>query len=313
MLVTGLAGDYAAADATARPWYAGAMQLHSVEGNTQKLDGGSMFGNCPRVLWERWAPADEKHRIDLACRSLLVRDGDRTILLETGIGAFFEPKLRERYGVQESEHVLLASLAELGVTPEQVDVVVLSHLHFDHAGGLLRAWAQTEGKLELAFPNAAYVVGSEAWDRAQHPHPRDRASFIPGLCELLQGTGRLELVGTERSATLGPAFSFSFSQGHTPGLMLTRVEGPRGPVTFMGDLIPGVPWVHLPITMGYDRYPELLIEEKQAMLERVVAEGGWAFFTHDPAVAAATISRDDKGKFSAAETLARVAWDATSD
>ena len=273
------------------------MQLRSVEGNTQKLDGGSMFGNCPRVLWERWAPADDQHRIDLACRCLLVREGDRTILLEAGIGAFFEPKLRARYGVQEAEHVLLASLAAVGVAPEDVDVVVLSHLHFDHAGGLLRAWDDTSGALELAFPSARYVVGREAWVRARDPHPRDRASFIPGLCELMQD--RVEIVDGARSQLLGDKFSFRYSQGHTPGLMLTRVDGSEGPVTFMGDLIPGVPWVHLPITMGYDRYPELLIDEKQAMLEDVLAEEGWAFFTHDPAIAAAKIARDAHGKFSA--------------
>lgn len=284
------------------------MQMFSVEGNTQKLDGGSMFGNCPRVVWERWAPADDAHRIDLACRSLLVRDGGKTVLLESGIGAFFEPKLRERYGVQESEHVLLRSLAEIGVKPEDVDVIVLSHLHFDHAGGVLKAWSDTQGKLELAFPNATYVIGREAWGRAKDPHPRDRASFIAGLCELIEATGRLELVDGERSSTLGEAYSFSFSQGHTPGLMLTRVATPRGPVTFMGDLIPGVPWVHLPITMGYDRYPELLIDEKELMLERVIREDGWAFFTHDPRVAAAKITKDEKGKFAATEPLERLRW-----
>lgn len=285
------------------------MQLFSVEGNTQKLDGGSMFGNCPRVVWERWAPADEAHRIDLACRSLMVRDDSGgTVLLESGIGAFFEPKLRERYGVQESEHVLLRSLAALGVAPEDVDVIVLSHMHFDHAGGVLKAWSETQGKLALAFPNAAYVIGREAWGRAMDPHPRDRASFIPGLCELIVATGKLELIDGERSSTLGGKFSFTYSQGHTPGLMLTRVESTHGPVTFMGDLIPGVPWVHLPITMGYDRYPELLIDEKEMMLERVIREGGWAFFTHDPRVAAAKITRDDKGKFAAGETLAQLRW-----
>ena len=117
----------------------------SLEGNTQKLDGGSMFGNAPRALWERWAIPDSRHRIDLACRALLVREeppqGDpRWLLFETGIGAFFEPALKDRYGVQESEHVLLESLASLGLSHEDIDVVVLSHLHFDHAGGLLSAW-----------------------------------------------------------------------------------------------------------------------------------------------------------------------------
>jgi glyoxylase-like metal-dependent hydrolase (beta-lactamase superfamily II) len=284
------------------------VRLDSVPGNTQKLDGGAMFGNAPRAVWARWCPPDDKNRIDLACRALLVReDSGRTVLFEAGIGAFFEPALRERYGVQEEEHVLLASLDALGVRPGDVDVIVLSHLHFDHAGGVLAKWREGEPPA-LAFPRARWVVGSEAWSRARTPHARDRASFIAPLQPLLEATGRLEIVASDRSATLGERYRFSFSQGHTPGLMLARVESPRGPVTFMGDLIPGVPWVHLPITMGYDRYPELLIDEKQAMLDRVRGEGGWAFFTHDVATAAAKIAVDDKGRYHTYDPQAEVHW-----
>jgi glyoxylase-like metal-dependent hydrolase (beta-lactamase superfamily II) len=263
-----------------------------------------MFGNCPRPVWETWAPPDERHRITLACRALLViEDGGRKVLLEAGIGAFFEPKLRERFGVQEDRHVLLDSLAKASVTPEEIDVVVLSHLHFDHAGGVLDAWKEGEPR-KLVFPKASYVVSRRAWDRANAPHARDRASFIPELQGLLEATGRLEIVEEGKGSTiLGPKYSFTLSEGHTPGLMLTRVEGwSEGPVTFLGDLVPGAPWVHLPITMGYDRYPELLIDEKQALLEKIRTEKGWAFFTHDPIVAASRVARDDKGKYSAVET-----------
>ena len=269
------------------------MQLWSINGNSQKLDGGAMFGNAPKAMWSRWIAPDELNRIPLACRCLLIKDLEgRNILFETGIGAFFEPSLRERYGVVESHHVLLDSLAAAGVSHEDIDVVVLSHLHFDHAGGLLAAWE--DGKTpQLLFPHAKFLVGAQHWQRAMKPHPRDRASFIPELQQLLLESGRLELVAGEYSQTLGPVVRFHFSDGHTPGLMLAEFAS----VVFCADLIPGKHWVHLPITMGYDRFPEALIEEKRAFLEDKLARNVRLFFTHDHACAIARVTRDERGRY----------------
>jgi glyoxylase-like metal-dependent hydrolase (beta-lactamase superfamily II) len=271
-------------------------RLYSILGNAQKLDGGAMFGNAPRALWSRWSTPDDKNRIDLACRALLVREAKRDILFEAGIGAFFEPKLKDRFGVVEENHVLLDSLASRGLSHKDIDVVVLSHLHFDHAGGLLTAWARKE-PWELLFPNATFVVGAKAWARANDPHPRDKASFIPELQVLLETSGRLEIVDGDVSRTLGPEYRFHMSDGHTPGMMLTEVPGRLGPVVFAADLIPGRPWVHRSITMGYDRFPERLIDEKTALMDALVDRGGRVFFTHDPECAMARITRDEHGRY----------------
>ena len=283
------------------------MKLWSILGNSQRLDGGAMFGNAPRAMWEKWIAPGADNRIPLACRALLAQDLDgKNVLFETGIGAFFEPKLRERYGVVEDRHVLLDSLRAAGIAHAEIDVIVLSHLHFDHAGGLLAPWREGAAP-ELLFPKAKFVVGKRAFERAVHPHPRDRASYIAELPELLEKSGRLELVENAHSFALGKSVRFSFSDGHTPGLMLAEVVMPEGGVVFCADLIPGRPWVHLPVTMGYDRAPEMLIDEKRAFLEDKLARNVRLFFTHDVQCALARVTRDDKGKFGTADELPELA------
>ncbi|MDH4583442.1 MBL fold metallo-hydrolase [Pseudomonas sp. BN415] len=280
--------------------------LTTLLGNSQKLDGGAMFGNAPRALWERWMTPDAEHRIDLGCRALLVQDNGRNILVETGIGAFFSPELKQRFGVQEARHVLLDSLAEVGLTDADIDVVLLTHLHFDHAGGLLAPWEEGQ-PARLLFRKARFVTGRRQWERACKPHARDRASYIPELLELLESSGRLELIEESGSSdTLGSGWRFHWSDGHTPGQLLPEVDMPDGPVLFSGDLIPGAPWVHLPITMGYDRFPEGLIEEKEALLADLLMRNGRLVFTHDPAIAMGRVVRDAKGRYSLADSLAKV-------
>jgi len=277
--------------------------LTSLLGNGQRLDGGAMFGNAPKALWSRWVAPDDANRIPLACRALLVRDAGQTLLFDPGVGAFFPPDLRARYGVEEPQHVLLDSLAAAGVAPEDVDRVVLSHLHFDHAGGVLARWREG-AEPTLAFPRARFLAGREAWERARAPHPRDRASFAAEICAALEASGRLDLVAGDDASLLGEGYRFHRSHGHTPGLLVSEITMPEGPVVFASDLVPGRAWVHLPITMGYDRSPELLVDEKRALLEGLEARGGRLFYFHDAEVALSRVARDERGRFRAVEEAA---------
>jgi len=263
-----------------------------------------MYGNVPRAVWAEWTPPDERHRIELACRAFLLEDRHRgrRILLEAGIGVFFHPRMLDRFGVVEPQHQLLFSLAALGVEPDDIDLVVLSHLHFDHAGGLLTPW-RPEETYELMFGRAQVVVSRRAWERAKAPHLRDRASFIPELHRLLEASGRLVLLDGDRSDLLGPDFSFVLSDGHTPGLLLTELHTPSGSAVFCGDLVPGRPWIHLPVTMGYDRYPELLIEEKEQLLVRCLERGTRLLLTHDPGCAMCGVAKDERGRFTAEDPV----------
>lgn len=288
-------------------------QLFSIQGNSQKLDGGAMFGNAPKAMWQNWVTVDEQNRIDLACRALLVKEPKRNILFELGVGAFFDPQMKQRFGIVESHHVLLQSLAAHGLSHEDIDLIVLSHLHFDHIGGLLSEWSADQAS-QLLFPNAAILVGQKAWQRAMAPHPRDRASFLPELMELLKNRGNLHFVDDSEPAKpgclalarhelLGDDYRFHISHGHTPGMLLAEIAMPDGPVVFCGDLIPGEAWVHLPITMGYDRFAELVIDEKNAFLKDLKSRNARLFFTHDANTSLARLTQNDKGKYLAVDSI----------
>jgi glyoxylase-like metal-dependent hydrolase (beta-lactamase superfamily II) len=255
-----------------------------------------MFGNAAKVIWERWLPADEQNRIHLATRTLMVITQKETILFETGIGGYMEPRFRDRYGVDEPGHMLLQSLAQRGISPADITRIFCSHLHFDHAGGLLRTW-QAGSEPELLFPNAQYYVGEEAWERATHPHPRDRASFIPQLQLLLEQSRRLVLISKGQVLSFDELeLHFFHSDGHTPGLLCSDLRFGKDRLVYASDLIPGRFWVHLPISMGYDRFPELLIDEKNALLTSLVKENAWLFYVHDPDFAVSKVRYDEEHK-----------------
>ena len=271
--------------------------LIPILGNSQLLDGGAMFGNAPKEMWKKWITSDELNRIPLACRALLIKNWKgKNILFETGIGNFFEPKLKERFGVLENGHMLLENLKKHNLSHEDIDYVILSHLHFDHAGGTLSSYE--EGKpVSLLFPKAKYFVSKEHFERAQNPHPRDRISFIPELQDLLLKSNRMILIDEKTSTELSEFVTFRFSQGHTPGLMLSEIKMDEGIVIFASDLIPGSAWVHVPLSMGYDRFSELVIDEKRKLLEDILPKNGYLFFTHDHDMALGKLFKDDKGKF----------------
>ena len=272
--------------------------VSAVEGNGQYLDGGSMFGSVPRALWERWHPCDKLGRIKLATRALLIVCDDLVLLCEAGIGNFFPAKLADRFGVSEMHHNrLLTSLDGLGVAPRDIDYVILSHLHFDHVGGLLN----NDG--ELNFPRARYVVSKDALARAKSPHVRDRASFIADLPDKLEDSGRLLIVTGQQIPEIPTTrLHFTFSDGHTPGQMHAIIHGQHQTLFFAGDLIPGTSWIHLPITMGFDRFPEQIVNEKQQIYQQVVDEQWLVFYTHDPKTVASYI-KHDQNKYQATTEL----------
>lgn len=270
------------------------MELHSVLSNAYRLDGGAMFGNTPKPLWEKWIPADERNRLSLATRAFLAVTQENVVLLDAGIGAYMEPKLRDRYGVYEPEQMLLKSLGQRGFAHTDITHVILSHLHFDHVGGLLSAWQ--EGKEpELLFPNARFYVSETAWDRAIHPHPRDRASFDPMLNRRLDQSDRLVQLKQEAVLAIDELeVHFFQSDGHTPGLLCSDLRWENRRAVFASDLIAGRPWIHLPTTMGYDRYPELLVREKEQLLRSIVEDNAWLCYVHDPGCAISRVQTDEE-------------------
>jgi glyoxylase-like metal-dependent hydrolase (beta-lactamase superfamily II) len=245
-----------------------------------------MFGSVPKPLWSRTNPPDERNRIRLAMRCMLLLGHGRVVLVDDGLGDKFSDKLRDIYRV-EPEPSLEHSLEALGLTPGEVTDVLLTHLHFDHAGGSTRRGSRG---LEPTFPNARWYVQRRNWENAHAPNPRERASYMPENYDALMEAGVLTLWdGPQRP---WPGVETINVDGHTRGQQLVRVAGGGEVAYFVTDLIPTASHVRIPFVMGYDVAAIETMEEKRALLTRAAAEGAWIVLEHDPETAMGRVHAD---------------------
>ncbi|MBP1690650.1 MAG: Glyoxylase, beta-lactamase superfamily [Bacteroidetes bacterium] len=268
----------------------GPYDLRSIETGSFALDGGAMFGVVPKPLWEKEHPADERNRIRMAARVLLIRGGGRTILVDTGNGEPDDPKRKDIFKFDTSQASLLTSLARAGVAPGDVTDVILTHLHFDHAGGATR---RVNGALQPTFPHARYHVQKAHWEAASRPTERDRASFVEENYLPLHDAGQLEFIDGE--GELFPGIRLFTVFGHTTALQCPQISDGTTTLFYCADLVPLRSHVRLPWIMGYDLRPLVTLEEKRTILQRAFEEHWVLFFEHDPELEAATIAHDSKG------------------
>ncbi|HEX8335146.1 MAG TPA: MBL fold metallo-hydrolase [Pyrinomonadaceae bacterium] len=256
----------------------GDYRVEVVPGGEFRLDGGAMFGVVPRALWQRVAPPDEQNRVTLNANCLFVEAAGERVLVETGMGDKWSPRQREMYGVSPGASLAESLHARTGCRPEDVSVVVNTHLHFDHAGGNTRLDA--EGGARPAFPNARYFVSRAEYEHAESPHERDRASYLPENWRPLAESGQLEL--KDDNYEVVPGLSLETVPGHSRTMQCVRLE--RGGRTLYGfaDLVPTRAHVPLAWVMGYDLYPVETVEAKRRLLPRAAREGWLCLFYHDP-------------------------------
>ncbi len=282
----------------------GSLPCHLIEGGTQRLDGGAMFGVVPKPLWQKRIAADERNRIPLALRCLVVEHPDGLVLVDTGIGNKESEKFLDIYGVEnagtEGASQLEDALAEAGHRPEDVRWVVNTHLHFDHAGGNTARAARAAGAagaggagVELAFPNATYVVQRGELEFARWDNERIRASYFAANFEPVAEAGRWRLV--EGETELVPGIRLLPTPGHVPHHQSVLVADGGETACFLGDVVPTSAHVRPPWIMGYDLEPLRTLESKRALLADAVAGEWLLLFEHDPVVAAGRVIEGRRG------------------
>jgi glyoxylase-like metal-dependent hydrolase (beta-lactamase superfamily II) len=261
----------------------GEIEVLAIHGGNFYLDGGAMFGIVPKTLWEKKAPADERNRIRLAANSLLLRTNGKTILVETGNGTKWDPKLRNIYGIPEGDP-LKDSLARAGVAPEDVDLVINTHLHFDHAGGNTRP---INGRDVPTFPKAQYVVQRAELDHAMKPSDRDRASYFADRFVPITEAARWQLV--DGDVEIVPGVSVIRVPGHNADIQAVKLTAADCALIFVADMLPTRHHLPLPWMPGYDLYPLQTLETKRKRIAEIVKQGWIVAFGHDPDYPTATL------------------------
>jgi len=268
----------------------GSLELISLYDGFFRLDGGAMFGVVPKALWEKKAPADDANRITMTMRPLIVRDGKRTMLIDAGLGDKESAKFYSMYATDRSRS-LDHALAEAGVAPEDIDIVLATHLHFDHAGGF--TYRDRSGAVRPRFPNARYVVRRGEWNDATKPHERNRASYLADNFVPLKEAGVIDF--TDEDGSIMPCVRVQRTGGHTMHHQIVWIESGADRAVFLADLMPTSAHLPDPWIMGYDLYPMDTLFAKQAFARAVAQRETLVFFEHDPAIPAAFIT-EQQGK-----------------
>ena len=270
------------------------FKVHLINGGNFWLDGGAMFGVVPKVLWEKLIEVNEKNQIPMATYSLLIefKNDDRKILVETGYGDKYSEKERKIYGFED--RTILTALEDEGFAPEDITDVVLTHLHFDHAGG---ATILKNGEAVPAFPRANYYIQSEQWEHALNPNERDRASYYSWNYLPLIEAGQVTLL--EGETEIADGVTLLPTEGHTPGHQSVLIEGEDREIFYAGDLLPTSRHVPLPYIMAYDLFPVTTLKVKKDILLRAVNRKWLIVFEHDYDAPLGEVEIDEKGKFKA--------------
>lgn len=271
------------------------MKIHVIDTGNFKLDGGAMFGVVPKSLWQKTNPADEQNMCSWAMRCMLIEDGNRLMLIDTGIGDKQSEKFFAHYYLHGSAS-LSRSLHQLGFHEDQITDVFLTHLHFDHCGGAI-AWNDSKSAYRPVFKNAKYWSNEQHWQWATVPNSREKASFLSENILPIQESGQLAFIDRKENLTQAvfPNMDVLFVDGHTDSMMLPHISYKGKTIVFMADLLPSVGHIPLPYVMGYDTRPLITMEEKARFLDKAAAESYILFMEHDSVNECCTVMATEKG------------------